>query len=249
MAQTAIMVTIIKPLLVTVAALLIGQAAHAKPVSFSDSWMFMHERDRNLIETQLYYSPTHWFSVGSSTTLMKSDSKLVQMESTFLQANLLVKRWNLPGAQGNIFASYGAGTTKISEGYLVTPDTPGGHAAHGFGAPVAPSLEKRKYTERAQRLGAQADFETRQIYTSLRMDLMHTENFLDRIDTFQAGFSPVAHDYDDVAIWFIGQIKKYRGMHDKTESGAFLRVFKRNIWVEIGVMERKKSQVMLMLTY
>lgn len=209
----------------------------------------MHERDRNFIETQLYYSPTHWFSLGPSTTIMKSDTKLLQMESTFLQANLLAKRWNLPGAQGNIFASYGVGKTKISEGYFLTPDAPGGHASHGFGAPIAASLEKRQYTERAQRLGAQGDFETRQIYTSIRMDLTRTENFLDRIDTAQAGFSPVAHDYDDIAVWFIGQIKKYRGMHDKTESGAFVRLFKRNIWLELGIMERKKSQMMLMITY
>ena len=209
----------------------------------------MHERDRNFIEAQLNYSPTYWFSIGPATTLMKSDTKLLQMESTFLQANLLAKRWNLPGAQGNIFASYGVGKTKISEGYFVTPSAPGGHAGHGFGAPVEASQEKRQYTERAERVGLQGDFETRQIYTSFRMDLMRTENFLDRIDTVQAGFSPVAHDYNDIAVWFIGQIKKYRGMHDKTESGAFVRLFKRNIWLELGIMERKKSQMMLMITY
>ena len=231
------------------AAVLAGGLANAKPVSYSDSWMFMHERDRNFIETQLNYSPTHWSSFGVATTLMKSDTKLLQMESTFLQANLLVNRWNLPGAQANIFASYGAGNTKITEAYVVTPDGPAGHAAHGFGAPIGASLEQRRYRERAERLGLQGDFETRQIYTAVRMDLMKTENFLDRIDTLQAGFSPVAHDYEDTAVWFIAQIKKYRGMHDKTESGAFVRLFKRNIWFELGVMERKKSQMMLMLTY
>jgi hypothetical protein len=243
------MATIIKAAIAAIGLSIVCATAVAKPVSFSDSWMFMHERDRNLIETQLYYSPTHWFSIGPSTTLMKSDTKLLQMESTFLQVNFLAKRWNLSNAQGNIFTSYGVGKTKISEAYVVTPNGPAGHAGHGFGAPVEASLEKRQYTERSQRLGLQGDYETRQIYTSVRFDLMRTENFLDRIQTFQAGFSPVAHDYDDIAVWFIGQIKKYQGMHDKTESGAFLRVFKRNIWLELGVMERKKSQMMVMLTY
>ena len=243
------MIITTKQLVGSVALLLVSLGANAKPVSFADSWMFMHERDRNLIETQLYYSPTHWFSIGPATTLMKSDTKLLQMESTFIQANLLAKRWNLPRAQGNIFVSYGAGKTKITEAYVVIPNGPVGHAAHGFGAPIGASLETRRYSERAERVGLGGDFETRQIYTSVRMDLMRTEKFLDRIDTAQAGFSPVAHDYDDIAVWFIGQIKKYRGMHDKTESGAFVRVFKRNVWLEVGMMERKKSQVQLMITY
>jgi hypothetical protein len=243
------MTTIIKITIVAIGLSIASATAVAKPVSFSDSWMFMHERDRNLIETQLYYSPTNWFSIGPSTTLMKSDTKLLQMDSAFLQINFLAKRWNLSTAQGNIFVNYGVGKTKISEAYVVTPNGPAGHAAHGFGAPVEASLEKRQYSERSQRLGMQSDYETRQIYTSVRLDLMRTENFLDRIQTVQAGFSPVAHDYDDIAVWFIGQIKKYQGMHDKTESGAFLRVFRRNIWLELGVMERKKSQMLLMLTY
>jgi hypothetical protein len=38
-------------------------------------------------------------------------------------------------------------------------------------------------------------------------------------------------------------------MDDKTEGGAFLRLFKGNIWVELGMTERRKSQLMLMVNY
>jgi hypothetical protein len=52
-----------------------------------------------------------------------------------------------------------------------------------------------------------------------------------------------------VALWFVGQVKKYRGLNDKTEGGAFVRVFYKNIWVELGVTEGRKSQMMLMINY
>ncbi len=215
--------------------------AHAKPIAFADGWTFMHERDSNMIQTEFFYAPKYWFSFGPTTSIMKSDDHLNQMTTTLAQANYLVRRWNLPGAQANIFASYGIGKSLTTQWRA--------NSANGVNSP----LTKQDFNETAQRFVLQGDFETRQFYASIKADRYQTPLFLDRIDTAQIGVSPYAHDYDDLAIWFVAQVKKYRGVHfsqpDKTEGGAFVRLFRKNIWVELGVNERRKSQMMLMINY
>lgn len=201
--------------------------ASAKPIAFSDGWTFMHERDSERIETDLFYAPTHWFSFGPAVFIARADDGASRREANLVHANFLVKRWNLSEAQGNIFASYGLGKTKtvFKSGRRVSLDETAHHAV------------------------IQGDFETRQFYSSLKLDAHRSNSFLDRVDTAQIGASPYAHDYDDLAVWFVGQVKRYRGLNAKTEAGAFIRLFRKNIWVELGVTEGRKSQMMLMINY
>jgi hypothetical protein len=202
--------------------------AFAKPIAFADGTTFMHERDRNMLETNLFYAPKVWVSLGGSTSFMQSDDKTKRHEAAYAQINFLVKRWNMPNAQANLFVSGGLGEANVRE------------------LNVSGNIDERVT---ARRIAMQGDYETRQFYTSLKVDTQASSRYFDRFDTFQIGFSPVAHDYDDLAIWFIAQVKKSRGMDDKTEGGAFLRLFKGNIWVELGMNERRKSQMMLMINY
>lgn len=195
----------------------------------------MHERDSEMIETDFYYAPKYWFSFGPTISIARSDDKLTRRESEVMHANFLLKRWNLPGAQGNLFASYGLGQVKTIR---FSPDPT---RRDGFAS--------RDSRETVHHAVVQGDFETRQFYSSFKFDAHRTSTFLDRTDTAQIGFAPYAHDYDDVALWFVGQVKKYRGLNDKTEGGAFVRVFYKNIWVELGVTEGRKSQMMLMINY
>jgi hypothetical protein len=216
-------------------AALFAAPAFAKPISFSDGWTFMHERDSEMIETDLYYAPKYWFSFGPTVSIARADDKLTRRESQVMHANFLLKRWNMRNAQANVFASYGLGQTKT------TRFSPDATTRDGFAA-----LENR---ETVHHVVLQGDYETRQFYSSFKFDAHRTSSFLDRTDTAQIGFSPYAHDYDDLAVWFIAQVKKYRGLNDKTEGGAFVRLFRKNIWVELGVTEGGKSQVMLMINY
>lgn len=221
----------------------------AKPIAYAEAWTFMHERDRNVLQTELFYAPEYWWSTGVARSTMTSDDKAVRMETELVQFNLLAKRWNMPGAQANVFISQGYGNA-ITTIQLPPPgaaDT-GGHGNHGVPL-VAAGAASAEYRERARRYQFQADFETRQFYTSVKVEANKTGLFFDRIDTFQIGGSPVAHDYDDLAVWLIAQVKKYRGMNNKSESGAFVRLFKKNVWVELGMLERRKSTAMLMINY
>jgi hypothetical protein len=202
--------------------------AFAKPIAFADGTTFMHERDRNMFETNLFYAPKVWFSLGASASFMQSDDKTKRHEAAYAQLNFLVKRWNMSDAQANVFVSGALGEARVRE-------------IHPAG-----NIDERIT---AQRLAMQGDYETRQFYTSFKIDTHASSRYFDRFDTFQIGFSPIAHDYDELAIWLIAQVKKSRGMDDKTEGGAFLRLFKGNIWVELGMTERRKSQLMLMINY
>jgi len=207
--------------------------AVAKPIAFAEAWTFMHERDRNMIQTELFYAPTYWLSIGPATSLMTSDDKQKQMETALFQVNYLVKRWNMPNAQANLFASLGAGETTTRE-----------WMPHHRNV-----MMQNTYRNSAQRYAVQGDYETRTFYTSFKVDALDSQREFDVSKTYQIGFSPVAHDYDELAVWFIAQVKQSRGMDNKTEGGAFVRLFKGNIWVELGMNERRKSQLMLMINY
>lgn len=213
-------------------------SAVAKPVAFAKATTFMHEREGNMIQTELFYSPRHWWSFGIDDSTMTSDDKLRQTRYQHVQSNLLLKRWNLPGAQGNLFASLGYGfADTVKQGVPMVI-----HPGHSVG-------QTATYSENAQRYTFMGDYETRQFYSSFKVDAHQTSRFFDRTDTVQLGFSPMAHDYEDLAVWFIAQGKRYRGMNDKTEAGAFVRLFRKNVWVEIGMTEGRKSQLMLMVNY
>ncbi len=211
----------------------------AKPIAFADGFTFMHERDRNTVETQMFYAPAYWWSIGAANGFMTSDDKLQRDEFNYVQGNLLLKRWNFSDAQANLFASAGVGTRKIAE-YVVEPIGQSGGLR---------STIRTTDTVSANRVSLQGDYETRRIYASFKFDAHRSDPHFDWYDTFQLGWSPYAHDYDDLAAWFVAQVKKYRGMDDKTEGGAFLRLFKGDIWVELGINERRKSQLMFMINY
>jgi hypothetical protein len=153
--------------------------AFAKPIAFADGTTFMHERDRNMLETNLFYAPKVWYSLGGSTSFMQSDDKTKRHEAAYAQLNFLVKRWNMPDAQANVFIAGALGEARVRE---IRP---------------AGSIDERVT---ARRLAMQGDYETRQFYTSFKIDTHASSRYFDRFDTFQIGFSPVAHDYDELAI-------------------------------------------------
>ena len=216
--------------------------AHAKPIAFADSWTFMHERDSDMLETSLYYAPKHWFSFGPTVAISRSTEKGIRREANIFHTNFLVKRWNMPNAQGNIFATVGAGRVKT---IYTPPPSSSPHLVHLDG--MANLLTNR--TESTRHATIQGDFETRQFYSAVKFDAHQASSFLDRTDMLQLGFAPYAHDYEDLAVWFIAQVKKKRGLHNETEGGAFVRLFKKNIWLEVGMTEGRRSQIMLMINY
>lgn len=198
--------------------------AAAKPIAFQDGWSIMAEYGGpTMREAQAFYAPQYWWSFGPGVLNLKSEDKLKKRDITYLQATLLPKRWNLEDGQGNIFL---------------------------FGGPGAARGNDFNGTRASLHYGAQADFETLWFYSSAKTDAHRSRTFSHRIDTLQLGVAPYAHEFDTLATWFLIQARRYTGgIADGTETAALIRLFKRNVWFEIGVTNDRKLQAMLMVNY
>lgn len=202
----------------------ISPAVLAKPIAFADGTTIMAEYGAGTMEeVQAFYAPTYWLSLGAGALRLDSDSVSRTRDIQYLRANYLVHRWNLDDAQANIFAWGGLGTAT-------------GNDFRGS------RLDRE--------VGFQADYETRRTYASWVSDLHESSAYSDRVDTVQLGFAPYAHDYQDLATWFVLQARDYSGgIHHGIEYAALVRLFKGGAWVEAGVTQDGKPQVMMMFNF
>jgi hypothetical protein len=198
--------------------------ASAKPIAFARGKTVMAEYGAGgMKEFQAFYAPRYWNSFGAGWTELASQDGRRRNSFTYLRANLLVHRWNLPGAQANVFAWGGLGQARSTE----------------FAG-----------TELARELGFQADYETRRVYASFKSDLQESRHLSNRIDTLQLGWAPYAHDYDTLATWIVLQGRSYTGdMFAGTEKALLLRFFKGGTWVEVGATSDRKLQAMIMFNF
>ena len=196
----------------------------AKPIAFAGGTTAMVEYGAGTMEeAQVFFAPSHRWSVGGGYLTLDSDVDGSARRIAYARANWLVKRWNLEGAQANVFAWGGAG----------------GASGNGFSGRVL-----------AGNAGAQADYETRRVYASLKTDFYDSSEFTHRIDTLQLGVAPYEHEYHQLAVWLLVQGRTYTGdLYRGTEWAALLRVFKGSVWVEAGVTEDGNLQSMLMVNF
>ena len=205
------------------AGLLPGLAL-AKPIAFQDGTSLMLEYGAgSMLEAQAFYAPRYWWSAGGGLLRLEEENGAFSRDIAYTRANLLLKRWNLPGAQGNVFASGGLGAAQGS-------DFSGTHTAYNF--------------------ALQADYETRRVYTSLKSDWQGSSVYTHRIDTAQIGFAPYPHDWTVLATWFVLQARTYTGgLYGGVEGALVLRLFKGSVWAEAGVTQDGKLQTMFMFNF
>jgi len=198
--------------------------AEAKPIAFANGTTIMAEYGAGTMEeAQAFYAPFYWLSLGGGHLRLDSDQISRTREIDYLRANYLVHRWNLEDAQANVFAWAGLGSAT-------------GNDFRG-------SRVDRE-------AGFQADYETRRIYVSLMSDLHESSAYSHRVDTLQLGFAPYAHDYTDLAAWFVVQARNYTGvLHRGVERAYLLRLFKGGAWIEAGVTDHGKPQLMAMFNF
>ena len=206
------------------AAISVAAPVCAKPIAFANGTTVMAEYGAGTMqEVQICDAPRFDYSVGGGHVDFRSDIDGHSEHINYARPNWLVKRWNLDDAQANVFVWGGAGsaTGNTFSGTRLTGNT-----------------------------GAQADYETRRIYTSLKTDLQRSVEFSNRIDTLQLGVAPYKHDYAGLATWFVFQARHYTGgLHSGIETAALLRLFKGSAWVEAGVTNAGKLQAMAMFNF
>jgi hypothetical protein len=206
------------------ALLLGGTFAHAKPIAFAHGTTVMAEYGAGTMkEAQVFYAPKYFLSLGAGYLELESDIDHRRREITYARINYLAKRWNRESAQANVFVWGGAGEAYASES------------------------NDHQFTGNA---GAQFDYETRRVYSSLKTDWYGASDFSHRIDTLQLGLAPYKHDIDTLATWVVVQARRYTGeIHDGTEWALLLRLFKGGGWIEAGVTDDGRLQAMAMVNF
>jgi hypothetical protein len=204
--------------------LLANQELLAKPIAFAKGTSLMLEYGGGtMTETQMFYAPKYWYSAGVGTIQFDLADNSTKERVNYVRINGLVKRWNLPAAQANVFVWGGVGSAR----------------SNAFSG-----------SETAWNYGAQVDYETRKIYASLRTDWQNADSFKHHTNTLQLGIAPYEHDYDTLATWFVLQARSYdKPLYDGIETALLLRFFKKGTWVEAGMTNEKKLQAMAMFNF
>ena len=128
----------------------------AKPIAFADGTTVMAEYGAGTMkEIQIFYAPQFNYSVGGGHVQLDSEETPKSRSITYARLNYLLHRWNFESAQANIFVWGGAGSAT-------------GNTLRG--------------AELAGNAGAQADYETRRIYASLKTDWQAASDFSHRIN-------------------------------------------------------------------
>jgi len=211
-------------LLVGVLVLIAPALAYTKPIAYAQGTTVMLEYGAGTMwEAQIFYAPQYNYSIGGGHVEFDSVTTSETERVTYARLNYLLHRWNLESAQANIFVWGGAG----------------GATGNTFSA-----------TEFAVNAGAQADYETRRVYASLKTDLQKASAFSVRVDTLQLGIAPYKHDYNQIATWFVVQARAYTGgISNGVEVAALVRFFKGGAWIEGGVTNGGKLQAMAMFNF
>ena len=211
-------------LVVGAIAFMTPMLALTKPIAFANGTTVMLEYGAGtMTEAQIFYAPQYNHSVGGGHVEFDSAISSKTVRVTYARLNYLLHRWNLESAQANVFVWGGAG----------------GATGNTFSG-----------TQFAFNAGAQADYETRRVYASLKTDLQKASAFSIRVDTLQLGIAPYEHDYTQIATWFVVQARNYTGgIENGVEWAGLLRLFKGGAWIEAGITSTHKLQAMAMFNF
>lgn len=180
------------------------QANAAALMGFEDSAMMMTEIGRYNQEWMLNYSPKLGHALG--VEVMRMSAKREQA-TTIVGLNYtgLIKRWNMPQAQANIWFNGSIGE------------------AHGQydGFAYTPSL--------------QFDVETTRLYFLAKTRLIRAPDMNYDTAAIQAGFSFYETSFEETQPWFALETKTMRNIEPTLQITPALRLINKNYFLELGV--------------
>jgi hypothetical protein len=215
-------VTALLRTLALAATVLATLPALAAPMGFKGSWMAMGDLGPNWREGFTNYAITPRDAVGPSLLYMRSDDKSRTRELAEVAYTRLVKRWNMPDAQANVWFVGGVGTVQ-------------GNDFDGSRAMASP--------------GIQADYETTRVYALATARLYRAEGLRHDYAAVRLGFSFYEVDYDEVQPWLVVEARRMRGLSDKTEITPMLRLVHNRYFVEAGVNDSRQFRANFMYTF
>lgn len=181
---------------------LVGASAQARPISYPGGWTVMLMNDKDINSTHIHYTLNPKNSVGWRHEYLRDDSIHVDT----VQHNFLLKRWNAPASQANIYIKSGVGM------------------AYG-GDETAPAA----YT------GLAIDWEDRRYFTSYE-NRFFTASDLESFVTHKArlGIAPYIGGYGDLHTWLMVEAEHEPGADDDFSLTPLVRFFKGAHLIEAG---------------
>lgn len=181
----------------------LSRHADAKPLSYVGGTMVMQENDETGHTLSVDYTFDPHFALG-----LYSKYELNQEEFWMAgpQLNTLLKRWNLPEGQGNLFLMTG-----------------GGEARQG------------SRTEPAAWMTLLGDYETRRLFFSYESRFMYARGIEKSVwQRAYAGFAPYLADYEQLNSWLLLRVDHHPAKHDHFVVTPVIRFFYKTIWLEAG---------------
>ncbi|GEM_PF-132959 len=175
-------------------ALSVSLPAYARPVSYPGGWMLMVMNDADSNAAQLNYTLTPRFALGIQHEYFR-DSE-IHMDA--VTVDNLLKRWNLPDSQANLYLKSGLG------------------AAYGDDE-----------TNPAAYTGMEIDWEDRRFFTLYENRFFwaeEDERFISH--TARIGVAPYVGDYGDLHTWLMLQADYDAGKDDDFSLTPMVRLFK-----------------------
>ncbi len=178
--------------------------AEAKPISYVGGIMAMQENDETGHTLSLDYTIDPKLAVGLYAK--KEENQKKDFETIGPQVNYLVKRWNMPDGQANIFSMTGVGVSHY-------------HGDNEFSAWQS----------------ILADYETRRVFTSYELRGMYAGNLEKSVwQRARVGVAPYIANYDDLNTWFMVQVDHHPAKDDTLVVTPLVRFFYKTTLVEAG---------------
>ena len=203
-------------------SLLVSLTAHAAPMGFKDSWMTMGDFSKTYRELTANYALTPRDALGVTSTYMKTNNHSQSQINNELTYTRLVKRWNMPEAQANIWFIGGVGETT-------------GNYFSGTKATIAP--------------GIQADYETTRLYASANARIYIADGITNNIVSARTGFSFYEANYDETQPWLIVEARRMSMVSDAYEVTPMLRLIHNRFFVEAGANFHGQPRLSFMYIY
>ena len=188
--------------LLTIALLSLSVTAEARPVSYPSGWTVMIKNDFDSNSSHIHYSPTKDYSIGWRHEYLRDPKAHMDV----LQVNTLLKRWNAPASQGNLYFKTGAGVAYDS-----------GHTEPAAFGGIAMDWENRRTF---------VSYENRFLWTNGIDDFAH--------HSARVGIAPYIGDYGDLHTWLMLQTDYHPEDSDAFSLTPLVRFFKGTHKVELG---------------
>lgn len=181
----------------------LAPVAEARPISYAGGWTAMQMNNGDYSSLHIHYSPTAFDSVGLYTERNWADD----IQFTGIQYNRLLKRWNGPSSQGNLYLKLAAGQ------------------ADPFGS-AGPEL--------AGNASFAADWETRRWFTSFETRATDFPGNQSVSHSGRIGVAPYIGDYGDLHTWLMLQVDNQPDAAKPVTTTPLIRLFKGVQMVELG---------------